>query len=85
MHDFLETEPALALGLASVLVIWLIGVGSDVWRRSRGRKPQTRSPWWHWVVTVAMLWSLAAISVLSVARSAGVPKRGSSTSPSATQ
>lgn len=63
MHDFLETEPALALGLASVLVIWLIGVGSDIWRRTRGRKPQTRSPWWHWVVTVVMLWSLALISV----------------------
>lgn len=61
--DWLAGERALWLGLAGVLAIWAVLVGVDVYRRIKGLKRRTTSPFREWFFTMAILWTLAVISV----------------------
>lgn len=63
MFEGLRGENELLLGFAAVVVVWLVMIGLDVRRRAKGLKRRTTSPVRQWFVTMAILWSLAAIAV----------------------
>lgn len=63
MSASLWNETELLLGLGAVMSIWSVIVGLDIWRRAKGLKRRATSPVRQWLVTMVMLWGLAAVSV----------------------
>lgn len=63
METLIQTERELAIGLGAILLLWVCGMASDIYRRVRKPARPTRSPFIHWAVTGSLLWLLCGISV----------------------